>query len=122
MDKTLYEEIGGKDAVDQAVIVFYEKVLSDDRIKHFFDGVNMKLQIAKQKSFLTFVFGGPSKYSGKNMRDGHAHLIERGLNESHFDAVMENLATTLQELNIPENLIAQAAAIAMSVKDDVLNR
>jgi len=44
------------------------------------------------------------------MRKGHAHL--KGLNDSHFDAVMENLGATLTELSVPGHLIAQAAAIA----------
>ena len=63
-----------------------------------FDDVDMDRQIQKQKAFLTMVFGGPNDYSGKDMREGHKHLVERGLNESHFDAVIENLAGTLKEL------------------------
>lgn len=56
------------------------------------------------------------------MRQGHAHLVKQGLNDSHFDAVMENLAATLQELNVPQNLIAEMAAIAESTRNDVLGR
>ena len=67
-------------------------------------------------------FGGPHNYTGKDMREGHAHLVERGLDDSHFDAVMENLGATLKELNVPDDLIAQAAAIAESTRNDVLGR
>jgi hemoglobin len=108
--------------VDAAVDIFYRKVLADDRINQFFDGIDMDRQAAKQKAFLTFAFGGPNNYSGKDMRDGHAHLVERGLNDSHFDAVMENLGATLKELNVPDELIAEAAAIAESTRSDVLGR
>ena len=83
---------------------------------------NRDFQAAKQKAFLTFAFGGPNNYTGKDMRDGHAHLVERGLNDSHFDAVMENLGATLKELNVPDELIAEAAAIAESTRNDVLGR
>ncbi|MGB1061385.1 MAG: truncated hemoglobin, partial [Ketobacter sp.] len=38
---TLYEKIGGEPAVDAAVDLFYKKVLADERIKHFFEGVDM---------------------------------------------------------------------------------
>lgn len=69
---TLYEQLGGQPAVEAAVDSFYRKVIKDDRIKQFFDGVDMDRQIAKQKAFLTMVFGGPAHYSGKDMRDGHA--------------------------------------------------
>ena len=122
MSESLYEQIGGDAAVNAAVDVFYRKVLSDDRINQFFEGVDMEKQAAKQKAFLTMAFGGPHNYTGKDMREGHAHLVERGLNDSHFDAVMENLGATLKELNVPDDLIAQAAAIAESTRNDVLGR
>ncbi|MGA8149194.1 MAG: group 1 truncated hemoglobin [Gallionellaceae bacterium] len=119
---SLYDEIGGDAAVNAAVDIFYRKVLKDDRIKRFFDGVDMAKQAAKQKAFLTMAFGGPHHYTGEDMRKGHAHLVARGLNDSHFDAVMENLGATLKELNVPANLIAQAAAIAESTRNDVLGK
>lgn len=119
---SLYEKIGGEGAVNAAVDIFYRKVLKDARIKHFFDGVDMAKQAAKQKAFLTMAFGGPHNYSGADMRKGHAHLVARGLNDSHFDAVMENLGATLKELNVPAELIGQAAAIAESTRNDVLGK
>ncbi len=122
MSKSLYERIGGEAAVNAAVDIFYRKVLADDRINRFFETVDMEKQAAKQKGFLTFAFGGPHHYTGKDMRQGHAHLVKQGLNDSHFDAVMENLGATLKELNVPAELIAEAAAIAESTRNDVLGR
>lgn len=120
--KSLYDRIGGDAAVNAAVDVFYRKVLKDKRINRFFEGVDMDKQAAKQKAFLTLAFGGPSNYSGQDMRRGHAQLVKNGLNDSHFDAVMENLAATLKELNVPDTLITEAAAIAESTRNDVLGR
>ncbi len=117
---SLYERIGGDAAVNAAVDVFYRKVLADDRINQFFEGVDMDKQSAKQKAFLTMAFGGPNNYTGEDMRKGHAHLVEKGLNNSHFDAVMENLGATLTELGVPAELIGEAAAIAESTRADVL--
>lgn len=122
MNEKLYERLGGEAAVNAAVDIFYRKVLADARISHFFDTVDMERQAAKQKAFLTLAFGGPSHYSGKDMRQGHAHLVRQGLNDSHFDAVMEHLGATLQELNVPPALIAEAAAIAEGTRNDVLGR
>ena len=120
---SIYERIGGEGAIDAAVDRFYEKVLADDRIKHFFDGVDMDRQRRHQKAFLTFALGGAKAYSGKSMRKAHARLVEEhGLNDDHFDAVIENLGATLAELGVPEALIADAAAVAESTRDDVLNR
>jgi hemoglobin len=122
MSDSLFNRLGGDAAVNAAVDIFYRKVLADDRIAHFFDNVDMDRQAAKQKAFLTVAFGGPNHYSGQDMRRGHAHLVERGLNDTHFDAVMENLAATLEELSVPAELIAQCAAIAESTRKDVLGR
>lgn len=119
---SLYQDLGGQPAVEAAVDIFYRKVLTDDRIKHFFDGVDMDRQIAKQKAFLTMAFGGPSNYTGKDMRDGHAHLVKKGLNDSHVDAVIENLGATLSELGVKPELIDQVAAIAEGARNDVLSR
>ena len=119
---SLFTDIGGEPAVNAAVDIFYRKVLKDDRINRFFSGVDMEKQAAKQKAFLTMAFGGPHNYTGEDMRRGHAHLVAQGLNDSHFDAVMEHIGATLTELKVPANLIAQAAAIAESTRKDVLGK
>ncbi|MDF1654173.1 MAG: group 1 truncated hemoglobin [Coxiellaceae bacterium] len=121
-DSTLFERLGGQDAVNTAVDIFYRKVLADDRVNYFFEGVDMEKQIQKQKGFLTMVFGGPNNYTGKDMREGHKHLIEKGLNDSHVDAIIELLGGTLKELGAADADIEQVAAIANSVRDDVLDR
>jgi len=119
---TVYEQIGGEPAVDAAVDIFYRKVLTDDRISRFFDDVEMDRQAAKQKAFLTMVLGGPAHYSGLDMRNGHRHLVERGLRDEHVDAVVELLGQTLRELGVSQPIIQQIAAVANSVRDDVLDR
>lgn len=116
---SIYEKIGGEAAVDAAVDIFYKKVLSDDRISHFFDSVDMSGQIQKQKSFLTMAFGGPHEYTGKDMREAHKHM---NLTDEHFNAVAENLVGTLEELSVPQEIIDEVVTVALSVKDDVLNK
>jgi hemoglobin len=119
---SLYEQLGGQPAVDAAVDIFYRKVLQDDRISRFFDDIDMDQQIAKQKAFLTMVFGGPANYNGRDMRAAHQRLVGRGLNDSHVDAVVELLGQTLSELGVAPPLIDKVAALANSVRADVLNR
>jgi hemoglobin len=121
-NQTLYEKLGGEAAVNAAVDIFYRKVLADYRINRFFDNSDMEKQAAKQKAFLTMAFGGPNNYNGADMRTAHARLVKMGLNDSHFDAVMEHLGATLIELSVPQELIAQAAAIAESTRKDILGK
>jgi len=122
MSQSLYERIGGEPAVNAAVDIFYRKVLTDHRINRFFDNVDMEKQAAKQKAFLTMAFGGPHNYSGADMRHGHAHLVKMGLNDSHFDAVVEDLGATLIELEVPQELIDEVVVICESTRNDVLGK
>lgn len=117
-EQSIYEKIGGEAAVNAAVDIFYRKVLMDDRISHFFDTIDMESQHAKQKAFMTMAFGGPNKYTGKDMREAHKHM---NLKEEHFDAVAENLVETLQELSVKPAYIDDIVSVCLSVKADVLN-
>lgn len=122
MAHTVYDLLGGASAVDAAVIVFYRKVLADDRVAAFFEGVDMERQIRKQKAFLTMVLGGPVAYTGKDMRAAHEPLVARGLSDSHFDVVVEHLSATLTELGIQPELVGHVAAEAESLRRDILGR
>lgn len=119
---SLFERLGGQPAITKAVDVFYRKMLKDPRVARFFATTDMNRQRAKQAAFLTMVTGGPAAYTGKDMRTGHAHLVAQGLNDSHVDVVIEHLGATLAELGAKPEDIAQVAALANSVRDDVLNR
>ncbi len=119
---SLYDRIGGAAAVDAAVDVFYDKVLNDYRINRFFEGIDMSALAVKQKAFFTLAFGGPNTYTGQDLRSAHAGLVKMGLGNDHFNVVMEHLGATMQELNVPAELIAEAAALAESTRNDVLGK
>ncbi len=119
---SLFEKLGGESAVNAAVDIFYRKVIADPRINTFFFGVDMVQQAAKQKAFLTMAFGGPHHYTGQDMRKGHARLVQLGLNDRHFDIVLEHLGGTLRDLGVAENLNSEVIAIAESTRADVLGR
>jgi len=120
-EKSLFEQLGGDAAVNAAVDIFYRRVLADAYVIRFFEGVDMDKQAAKQKAFLTMAFGGPHNYSGKDMREGHRHLVKMGLDDTHFEHILMHLRATLSELAVPDNLIQQVIAIADSTRNDVLD-
>ena len=122
MTASLYERLGGETAVLAAVSVFYEKVLADPLTRPFFAGLDMAAQTQKQVAFMTWAFGGPVEYKGRDLRSAHAPLLARGLGDAHFDAVANHLEATLRELDVEPELIADALAIVASTRRDVLNR
>jgi hemoglobin len=122
---SLYERLGGKAAVELAVDKFYEKVLADERVNHFFAHTDMDQQREHQKSFMTYAFGGDQQWNGKPMREAHQKLVEEmALTDIHFDAIAENLVTTLIELEISQELIDEVVQTVGSVahRNEVLNR
>ncbi len=122
---TLFNKLGGADAIDVVVDKFYNRILQDDRIKHFFMDIDMVKQRTHQKAFLTYALGGTDQYDGRYMRQAHKELVEKhGLNHEHFEAVTEDLMETLKELGVSQDLMAEVAAIvaAPQHKRDVLNQ
>jgi len=119
---SLYEELGGEAAVNAAVDIFYRRVLSDAYVSSFFEDVDMEKQAGKQKAFLTMVFGGPNNYTGLDMREGHKHLVDKGLNDSHYEHILAHLRSTLAELGVGNDKIQEVITLADSVRADVLNK
>ena len=122
MATTLYERIGGEGAVMAAVELFYKKVLADETTRPFFAGLDMATQTQKQISFMTWAFGGPAEYRGRDLRAAHAGLVKRGLGDAHFDAVAGHLEATLRELGVDQALISEALGIVAGTRSEVLNR
>ncbi|HPG28652.1 MAG TPA: group 1 truncated hemoglobin [Myxococcota bacterium] len=119
---SLYERLGGEPAIEAAVGIFYEKLLGDELLVPFFDGVDMAKQARKQRAFLAYALGGPQKWTGRSMRAAHATAVRRGLSDEHFDRVAGHLVDTLGELGVAKAEIDDVVAVVGSTRDDVLNR
>ena len=116
---SVYGQIGGAAAVDTAVDIFYREVLADQTVSRFFETTDMKRQRAKQKAFLSMVFGGPNNYTGKDMRSAHSAM---NLSEEHFIAIAGALIYTLYEMSVEQKHIRAVIGICLDFKDDILNR
>ena len=79
----------------------------------------MVRQRTKQKQFLSAALGRPIPWEGRDMRKTHAKIP--GLNDTHFNAVADNLQATLTDLKVKQELIDKIMAIAASTRADVLN-
>ena len=126
-ESSLYDRLGGEPAIDAAVNLFYEKVLTDAKVKDFFATVDMVRQKKMQKEFLSSAFGSSTEYKGRfslikqlliilectfflhrsmslivqvrSMSSAHRILVEKkGLNDEHVDVICRLLAETLADL------------------------
>lgn len=120
MTESLFDRIGGKDAVRATVVKLYEKILEDDMLSPFFGDIDIPRLRNSQTAFVMMAFGGPNNYNGEGLRKAHQPLVDRGLNDSHFDAVANHLANAMRELGVAEDLIAEAIAVVETTRDDIL--
>ena len=68
---TLYERLGGADAINAVVDGMYVKIFADEDLIDFFRKTDKQHQIDAQKHFLTYATGGCTEYTGKSMKDAH---------------------------------------------------
>jgi hemoglobin len=122
MGPSLYQRIGGETAVMATVRIFHDRLVGDPRLQPFFEGLDMEAQARTHVAFLIAAFGGPHRYSGRDLGTAHARLVPRGLGDVHFDAVVEHVDGSLAELGVPEALRAEVRAVVESTRAHVLGR
>ena len=101
--------------MDIAVDLFHRKLLADDLVGRFFDGVDMAAQRLEHKSFLAMAFGGPQQYSGVEL------VSKMGLEARHFDRVSAILKETLEELKIGAPAIEDVMQVIETTRETILN-
>jgi hemoglobin len=103
MIEDLYDLIGGHSTIEAATELFYNKILRDDSLRHFFDRVDMAHLRSRQAMLISMLLGG-RVYTGKNIRDAHARSRDQGLNDAHFDLFLQYFRAALEEVGVePEN-------------------
>ena len=100
--KSLYERLGGYDAISGVVDVFLTKVWDDPVVGRYFIGMgtDTRNQLRqKNKNLLCFNAGGPCKKINRDL-----NVVHKGLNitDKEFDIVANHLADTLKEFKVPE--------------------
>lgn len=101
---TLYDEIGGEDALSAAVDSFYERLLNDSEVSGWFDGLDLRQLKAHQRAFLAVGLGGPEHYDGRSMRNAHSGL---GITDEAFTITVQHLAGALRDLGVEEPALKQ---------------
>ncbi|OBI80447.1 group 1 truncated hemoglobin [Mycobacterium sp. 1245805.9] len=89
---TIYDRIGGHEAIELVVEDFYVRVLADSQLAGFFTGTNMNRLKGKQAEFFAAALGGPEPYTGAPMKQVHQG---RGITMHHFSLVAGHLADAL---------------------------
>ena len=113
---TVYNRIGGHEALEVVVEDFYCRVLDDDHLSGFFAGTNMNRLKGKQVEFFAAALGGPEPYSGAPMKQVHRG---RGITMHHFNLVAGHLTDSLLAAGVPEPTIAEILGAISPLAADI---
>ena len=123
-DDSLYKSLGGKKAITAVVDDFVGRVAGDNRINHFFkDTAADPDRLVRFKSLLVDQIceaaGGPCKYTGKDMKSAHAGM---GITEADFNALVEDLVTTLDKFQVKEEDKKALLGVLGPMKSDIVEK
>jgi hemoglobin len=96
-ERSLYERLGGKDAITAVVEDFVANVAADARINARFAKTNiphLKQMLVDQICQAT---GGPCTYTGKSMPVAHKGMH---ITEAEFNALVEDLTRSLDKFKV----------------------
>lgn len=116
---SLYQRLGGKDAITAVVDTFVSKVAADNRINKFFastDIPKLKMHLVNQVCEAT---GGPCKYTGRTMKATHAGM---GLTNADFDALVQDLAGALDAHRVSKAEKDELLAALGPMRSDIVER
>jgi len=118
--KTLYERLGGYDAIATVANDLLPRLQGDPQLGRFWahrgeDGMTREKQLLID--FLCASAGGPMYYRGRDMA-----LTHRGMriSESDWNAFLGHAAKTLAKFQVPEAEQRDVVAFVQSLKKDIV--
>lgn len=118
-DKSLYERLGGKAALEAVVGELWNITKDDARINKYFVNTKPDAFAGQLVDFLCQASGGPCQYKGKDMKAAHTGMH---LTEADFNALAENTAKAMDKFKVPAKEKDEVMTMLGSLKGDVINR
>jgi hemoglobin len=116
-EKSLYDRLGGGDAINALTESWVARVGGDDRANGKFartDIDRLKKEVVDQLCEAT---GGPCTYTGRSMLETHAGMK---VTAGEFDVVMQHLDATLDELNVPKTERDELVGLLRPMRADIV--
>ena len=115
--RSLFDRLGGQPAITAVIDSFVAIVAKDARINKKFarsDVGRVKKMLVDQVCAQT---GGPCTYSGRSMKEAHRDM---GVTEGEFNALVEDLVTTLTAFNVPKPEQDELLTALGTMKSDIV--
>ena len=120
--KSLYERLGGYDAIAAVVDDFIGRLISDKQLSRFFDGhsTDSKKRIRQHiVDQFCAAAGGPCIYTGRDMKTSHQGM---GITEAQWDAAAKHLVATLDKFKVPAKEKGELLDFVTSLKKDIVEK
>jgi len=114
---SIYERIGGQEALITVVDDFYERVLADTDLAPYFTGSPMSRLKGKQVEFFAAALGGPDHYTGLTMKEAHRG---RGITQEHFTKVAQLLTESLTAAGVPAQTVDEIIGAVAPLSSDIV--
>src|SRR5262249_5274842 len=115
--KSLYERLGGKEAISAVVDDFAQNVLGDARINKKFAKSDPARLLANLKDFVCFATGGPCRYTGLDMKTSHKNM---GPTAGEFTALVEDLVKTLDKFKVQDKEKNELLGVLAGLRADIV--
>src|ERR1700742_1947801 len=113
---TIYDRIGGHEALEVVVDDFYVRVLADHQLSGFFSGTNMNRLKGKQVEFFAAALGAHDVYTGAPMKQVHQG---RGITMQHFNLVAGHLADALAAAGVPSETVTEILGVVAPLAPEI---
>ncbi len=119
-DKSLYERVGGYDAIAAVVAALMVRIKDDDKLRRFYDhrgadGIAREEQLLID--FLCASSGGPMVYTGRDMKPVHVGMR---LDEEDWKRAMIHLTATLEAFEVPAREKGEVMSFHETLKSDIV--
>src|SRR4051794_10356905 len=114
---SVYDEIGGGDAVAAAVDQFYLRVLGDPELGPYFEHTGMRKQKSHMRAFLAAALGGPQLYAGRDLRAAHPPAR---VTAPAFGPGAVHLAAPLEGLGVPMPIIEAIGGKLVPLREQIV--
>ena len=121
-EKSLYERVGGYNALAAVVDDFVGRLVADKQFERFFAGHSIDSRKRIRQHILDqfcAATGGPCVYTGRDMKTSHAGL---GITEADWDAAAKHLAASLDKFKVPEREKNEILAFVTTLKKDIVEK
>ena len=119
-EKTLYQRLGGYDAISAVVDDFAPKLFNDPVVGKRFFGMSKDSREGfrqKNKNLVCIATGGPCQVISRPAAVTHGGL---GIKASEFNIVVGHIVDSLDKFNVPEKEKQELLAIVGTLRPDIV--